>query len=63
MAEGWFVIVRVDKHVTAILPDSDVELGVMESGEGFEIGWQPSPTGTRYEAKKIPAPTSAAAAP
>ena len=63
MAEGWFVIVRVDEHVTAILPDSDVELGVMESGEGIEIGWRPTPTGTRYEAKKIPAQTPVDAAP
>ncbi len=63
MAEGWFVIVRVDKHVTAILPDSDVELGPMESGEGIEIGWHPTPTGTRYEAKKIPAQIAADAVP
>lgn len=55
MEEGWFVIVRVDKHVTAILPERDIELGVLESGEGIEVGWQPSPTGMQYEARKIPA--------
>jgi hypothetical protein len=63
MEEGWFVIVRVDKHVTAILPERDIEIGVMESGEGIEVGWQQTPHGMQYEARKIPAPTAEGVAP
>ncbi|MSP21102.1 MAG: hypothetical protein EXQ93_06240 [Alphaproteobacteria bacterium] len=55
MEEGWFVLVRVDRHITAILPERDVELGIMEAGEGIEVGWYPTPAGMAYEARKIPA--------
>ena len=58
MSEGWFVIVRVERHITAILPERDEVLGEMEPGEGIEVGWFPSPTGMRYEARKI-SPASA----
>ena len=56
MDEGWFVTVRVDTRITAVLPDRDMGLGAMEPGEGIQVGWHSGPAGMVYEAKKLPPP-------
>ena len=47
------LVVRVDKRIIAILPDRDVDVGVLEAGDLVFIGRVATPTGPRYEARKM----------
>lgn len=52
---GPKVVVRIEDRLIAILPDKDVDLGVVEKGDAIYIGEQMTPAGPRYVATRVAA--------
>lgn len=50
---GPKVVVRIERRLIVILPDEDVDLGVVDKGEAIFIGEEMTPTGPRSVARKV----------
>lgn len=52
------VLVRIGKRTIAVLPDRDIDLGIMDSGEKVLVEQITGPHGTTYSARRGGAPST-----
>ncbi|MBV9044076.1 MAG: hypothetical protein JO348_13580 [Alphaproteobacteria bacterium] len=56
---GMQLLIRLGERTIVMLPDREVDLGIVAEGESIAIDRQYTPQGLRYEPRKIPRPAPA----
>ncbi len=59
LAKGGQVVVNVNRHAQLIMPNEDIDLGVLAEDEIVEIAGERDVAGTTFVARKISRPSRA----